>query len=469
MRALHDRKAPQSSSLSPEILEKRLKREKQARAEAERLLEEKSRELYTSNTTLKTVAEAVENQRVQLDTILEYTPAGIVLANNDLTITRANRKALMMFGLGEDYFATTVISDLFEDFSTVGLANQEGSEKQALQEVNLQEAMGCRTDGVMLPIEYGFTKIDLDGKQQSVWIFKDITKRKHAEAKRSALENELRQAQKMEALGTLASGVAHEINTPIQYISDNLRFLEDTIADLIGVIKDYETATASLKLDENTHKLFSKIHDKIEEIDLEFLCQEGPLSVEQSLEGVGQVASIVNAIKEFSHPGEDEKSELDLNHAIETTLTVARNQWKYVADIQTQFDPNLPRLDCLPGAINQVILNMVVNAADAISALEKNTKGNILISTKVVDDHIELVIQDDGCGIPNDIKEKIFDPFFTTKGVGKGTGQGLAICYSIIKQKHKGMIECSSQVGVGTTFKILLPVTLHPAKEQEVA
>lgn len=281
--------------------------------------------------------------------------------------------------------------------------------------------------------------------------------------KKAALERqrnkEESQAQKLEALGTLASGVAHEINTPVQYISDNVRFLQESIADMMALIELYEQLAANVRQAGNDADLCAHIEKKIQDIDLDFMREELHSSLDQSLEGLAQVGSIVKAIKEFSHPGESEKSVLDINKAVEMTATVSRNQWKYVAELETELDPNVPMIAGFPSDINQVLLNMVVNAADAIAESDREGLGKIAIRTSANDEYVRIEICDTGCGICDEIADKIYDPFFTTKDVGKGSGQGLAICFSIIQNKHGGTIHFKSIEGQGTGFVIKLPIT----------
>ncbi|PIQ97364.1 MAG: histidine kinase, partial [Nitrospinae bacterium CG11_big_fil_rev_8_21_14_0_20_56_8] len=189
------------------------------------------------------------------------------------------------------------------------------------------------------------------------------------------------------------------------------------------------------------------------------------LAIEQSLDGVHRVSKIVMAMKEFSHPGGQEKKSLDLNRAIQTTLDISRNAWKYMADVVTRFDPDLPPVPCFSDEFNQVILNLVVNAAQAMADKGKeneNVKGTITITTRSDKGWVEILIEDDGGGIPEEIQTKIFDPFFTTKPVGVGTGQGLSIVHSIVTKQHQGTITFSSQVNRGTTFCVRLPI--HPEK-----
>jgi signal transduction histidine kinase len=269
------------------------------------------------------------------------------------------------------------------------------------------------------------------------------------------------QAQKMESIGRLAAGIAHEINTPIQYVGDNIHFLADALVDLFGLINEQKAfvdrARGCPELSDNAEK----IRQHAERIDIDYYCSELPNAVSQAFEGVDRITGIVRAMKEFSHPGGDQKQPTDLNKAIESTVTVCRNEWKYVAELELNLDPNLHEVSCYISEINQVVLNMIVNAAHAIEPkhLVTGTKGVISIFTRSVDKAVEIRISDTGTGISEEIREKIFDPFFTTKEVGKGTGQGLAIAYSTVTDNHGGTIEVESAVGQGTMFILRLPLT----------
>ena len=276
------------------------------------------------------------------------------------------------------------------------------------------------------------------------------------------MERQLAQAQKLESIGQLAAGIAHEINTPAQYVGDNVRFLQEAYHDLEGVHDLYDQLLRQLRSGNPTEDLVRKIEETTEEVDLGYIRQEAPKAVLQSLDGIGRISGIVRAMKDFSHPGTDVKTDIDLNKAIESTITVARNEWKYVAEMVTDFDPGLPLVPCLPAEINQVILNIIINASHAIAdALKQNKsdqKGTITIGTRALGEYAEIRISDTGTGIPENIRSKIFDPFFTTKGVGKGTGQGLAISHSVVVDKHGGTITFDSEVGKGATFVIRLPL-----------
>ncbi|MEJ2078686.1 MAG: ATP-binding protein [Acidobacteriota bacterium] len=197
------------------------------------------------------------------------------------------------------------------------------------------------------------------------------------------------------------------------------------------------------------------------EADTDYLASEIPQAIEHTLEGVERVAKIVRAMKNFSHPGSEEKTPIDLNKAIENTLTVSRNEWKYHADLVADLDPALPPVPCLPGELNQVILNLVVNAAHAIADVvgdASGCKGTLAVSTRLDGAWAEIRVEDTGSGIPEHARDRIFDPFFTTKGVGKGTGQGLAISHSVIVDKHGGTIHFETETGGGTSFIVRLPL-----------
>ncbi len=267
---------------------------------------------------------------------------------------------------------------------------------------------------------------------------------------RTQLGRQLLQAQKLEAIGQLAAGVAHEINTPAQYVGDNVRFLKGAFADLVRFAKE-RPAGADAKPDAET--------------DVDFLVEEIPAAIDQTLEGIGRISTIVSAMKEFSHPGVSTPTPVDLNRAIQSTLTVARNEWKYVADLETHFDPGLPPVPVIPGEFNQVVLNLVVNAAHAIAGKlgkDSGQKGKIAVHTRRDGEIAEVRVQDSGTGIPEAVRDRVFEPFFTTKEVGRGTGQGLAIARSVVVEKHGGELFFETELGVGTTFVIRLPLE-HPA------
>lgn len=281
-------------------------------------------------------------------------------------------------------------------------------------------------------------------------------------SEQKSMEDQLQRAQKLESIGQLAAGIAHEINTPTQYVGDNTRFLSDSFEGYASVLQMNAKLLEACKSECVTAELLSEMEKAIEDADIEYLTEEIPLAIDQALHGVDRISKIVQSMKEFAHPGSVDKKAADLNKAIESTITVASNEWRYVADLKTEFDPDLPALPCLVGEFNQVILNMIINASHAIADVVgdgSNGKGVITVTTTKVNDWAEIRIGDTGTGMPEGVRKKIFDPFFTTKEVGKGSGQGLAISHNVIVEKHKGTIEVESEIGKGTTFVIKLPIS----------
>ena len=267
---------------------------------------------------------------------------------------------------------------------------------------------------------------------------------------RKELEGQLVFAQKMEAVGQLAAGIAHEVNTPSQYVCDNLRFLEGAVTDLLAAVAPEGTTDPST--------------EKPDAEELEFLSENAPEAVEQALQGMERITSIVKSMKNFAYrDAASEKKPQDLNQAIQATIVVATNEWKYHAELQTDLDSNLPFVPCNIGEINQVVLNLIVNAAHAIrDANPDGQKGLIILSTRQYDDFAVITIQDNGGGIPEDVQAKVFEPFFTTKDVGVGTGQGLAIAHNVITKSHGGHLWFETELGVGTTFFIRLSLQATP-------
>jgi len=276
---------------------------------------------------------------------------------------------------------------------------------------------------------------------------------------RRVMEGQLAHAQKMESIGQLAAGIAHEINTPIQYVGDNTRFLQEALGDLQPLLEACHAQDPDLAV----------VTSAAEGADLDYLLEEIPRALSQSLEGIERVSHIVRAMKDFSHPGTAAKVMTDLNRALDSTITVARNEWKYVADLLPDFEPDLPLVPCLPADLNQVFLNMIVNAAHAIADIVGDGaqgKGIITVSTRRWGDWAEVCFSDTGTGMTEEIKARIFDPFFTTKAVGRGTGQGLAISHAVVVEKHKGTIHVESVPGRGTTFILRLPLSDTNQKDE---
>jgi len=313
----------------------------------------------------------------------------------------------------------------------------------------------CSGDNIPVEVSVKYI-LPPKGEPRFVSIVRDMTDRINKRKENERLQAKLLQKEKLESVGRLAAGIAHEINTPIQFVATNIEFLGEAHGDVGSLIKDIENIA--------THcgpEAERKFKEALENADWEFLQEEIPAAIAQSHEGIDRVSSIVMAMKEFSHPGSRELALADLNKIIETSLIVTRNEWKYHAEIIKNLAEDLKMVPLIVDKMGQVILNLIVNAANAIEERNKNTgngeKGIIEITTGNVESGIELVVRDNGIGIPEDIVKRIFDPFFTTKEVGKGSGQGLAICHDVISKKHNGSIDVNSSPGEGTVFTIYLP------------
>jgi signal transduction histidine kinase len=280
----------------------------------------------------------------------------------------------------------------------------------------------------------------------------DVTDRRTAEQARDQLEQDLRIAQKLEAVGQLAAGIAHEINTPVQFVGDSVRFLDDAFADIAKLIAGYQKLLVEADAPE------AAIADLEEVADLAYLTERTPVVFTRIYDGVERVATLVRAMKSFAHPSQTDRVLADLNEALRTTLTVARNEYKYLADIDLDLQ-EIPQVSCIVGDINQVFLNLIVNAAHAIEDTHRpeDSRGTIRIASSAAGDAVRFSFTDDGCGIAPDVCERVFDPFFTTKEVGRGSGQGLALSRAIV-ERHAGRLTVQSELGVGSTFTIDLPV-----------
>jgi PAS domain S-box-containing protein len=283
----------------------------------------------------------------------------------------------------------------------------------------------------------------------------------HDVTKQLELETQLRQAQKLEAVGSLAAGIAHEINTPIQFVGDNIRFLADSFMSMMKLLESHREFREAMFPMLGEREELQVLRQMKKQVDIAYLLHEIPQAVEQSLEGVQRVSTIVRAMKDFSHRDEGEMALGDINSMLETTLTVARNELKYVANVVREYANDLPQVECFRNDLNQVFLNLLINAAHAIHDVVGDSgqqRGIITVGTRLEGDEVVISIADTGPGIPVDIRDRIFEHFFTTKEVGKGTGQGLAIARSIMVDKHKGSITFDTELGKGTIFHVRVPI-----------
>jgi signal transduction histidine kinase len=267
--------------------------------------------------------------------------------------------------------------------------------------------------------------------------------------------------EKMSSIGRLATGLSHEINTPMQFISSNAQFLEESFLDLKGLVTSYTSLATKLGEKGLFPEECDSIREQEKEMDLPFLVKEVPVALEQTLKGISRVRGLVTAMQTFSAPGQEQMSQADLNQGIEATVAISHNEWSTNSKLVTTLDKNLPLVPCILGDMNQVILGMIDNSVDSIQeAIDSNRikEGLIRITTARAGDQALIVIEDNGAGIPTTAISKVFDPFFTTKKIGKGTGQGLAIAHDIIVNKHQGTVQVASEPGEGSSFCITIPL-----------
>jgi len=289
----------------------------------------------------------------------------------------------------------------------------------------------------------------LGGAQNCLLLLEDVTEQRE-------LECQLRQSQKMQAIGQLAAGVAHEINNPISFVFSNFGTLQTYVASLLRVLARYEAAEPFIA----DADVARGIADLREQVDLAFLQEDVLALMAESRDGIERVRKIVQDLKDFSRVDAHQQWQwADLHQGIDSTLNIVNNEVKYKADVVKEYG-TIPEVECLPSQINQVIMNIVVNGAQAI----EGPRGRITIRTGASGGNVWIEIADNGCGIPQAIQSRIFDPFFTTKPIGTGTGLGLSLSYGII-QKHRGRIDMQSEEGVGTTFRIELPIRQPDADE----
>jgi len=387
--------------------------------------------------------------RERLELLLEFAPAFIIAISERGTIDFIN-KTLPQHSK-KDVIGSSWLSYFSDDRKAAMSA--ELAAMYRTEATRTFETVTLGHDGADVWFESQIAPIRAGGKiVGAVLVSQEITERKRTHA-------ELLASRQMAMLGTLAAGVAHEINTPIQFVGDSVQFLRDSAHELLVLLDKLQRLREAVLAGTPLGEVVEEARAAEEEADLPYLRENIPSAFERCIDGLERVTSIVRSLKDFAHPSTEVKAPADINRAVETTLTIARNEYKYVADVRTELG-NLPPVTCYVGEISQAILNIVVNAAHAIGAVVAGTdkKGVITVSTRLERDTVVIAIADSGTGIPENIRSRIFDPFFTTKEVGKGTGQGLAIAFSTVKDRHGGELTFESEVGQGTTFFIRLPV-----------
>ncbi|MEA3544334.1 MAG: PAS domain S-box protein [Thermodesulfobacteriota bacterium] len=393
---------------------------------------------------------ALQVEQERLTAILDKVPVGIVIIGEDRGIRWVNDFVINLSGF--EYFTDIDGQQLFCS-----------AEPDSGFELNLEsrrenvEIFLSAQNGQKYPILLSMQPINWCGEDVVLISFIDLSARKKLEA-------ELAQKSKFESVGYLAAGIAHEINTPMQFIKHNLHYLRDSCVDLFELLDLNEKLRQQVLAGAADQETLASISAAREAADMEFLAVDMLPAIDDSIEGTVQVAEIVKTLKEFSHPGSAEKLDTEINRLISNTITVTKNEWKYVANMTTDLSPQLALVPCLVNELNQVLLNLIVNARDAIAerkGQEPDLQGEINIRTLQDDGWVEIRVSDNGTGIPQAVQDKIFDSFFTTKEVGSGTGQGLSISRSIIVDKHQGAMLFETQPGEGTTLIVRLPALVE--------
>ncbi len=398
---------------------------------------------------LKELSESEERYR----TLVESMQEGIIMIDDAGRLTYVNHQICKMLGRSrQDLLGRPMIDFVDEskkrDYQAQLDRRREGDAGK--YEMTFAHAQGHRIFTLISPSPL----FDDEGRYKGAFgVVTNVTQLK-------LLESQLVQAQKLESIGQLAAGIAHEINTPTQYVDNNVRYVRDGVDKLLAVAKACRGLVDAVKAGEGGADEAAALEALLDEADVDFLAEEAPAALDDSLDGLSRIAEIVRSVKQLAHPGKPEMELADINEALKSTVTVSRNEWKYAADLTLSCDETLPLVRCVRGEFNQVILNLIVNAAQSIQekiGAHPEEKGRIAISSKNVGDGVEIRVSDTGMGIPARIRDKIFDPFFTTKEVGKGTGQGLAISHNVIREKHRGRISFESEEGEGATFIVWLP------------
>ena len=402
--------------------------------------------------------------------LVESMHEGLIMARKNGLITYVNARFCSMLGRTRTELAGHHMSEFVDPGSRPRLEKMltesqsaapdpAGSGRTGSEEILWEHAGGRHIYSLVSPSTYA----DEEGKAAGFFaVITDTTERK-------GLESQLLQSQKLEAIGQLAAGIAHEINTPAQYVGNNTQFIKGAFEDVLAVIEAVRAFIETAKTACPGQAEVDALEKLMIERDVEYLSGEVPGAIAQTLEGVERISTIVRSVKQFAHPGLAVMAPANLNESMQSTATVSRNEWKYVAELTLDLDPALPLVVCMIGEINQVVLNLIINAAHAIADAKKaepDREGHITLTTKFAAPWAEIRVRDTGTGIPEAVQAKIFDPFFTTKEVGRGTGQGLTISRSIVVEKHKGQLFFETKAGEGTTFVVRLPLEQTDPSEE---
>jgi len=445
-----------------ELYEAIARRERASRKEAERLLDVKSLELYDKSQNLEKSRDKLGSMASLLSHIMTSAPDCIFTCSNEFIIKGVNKTTEERFDVAESELVGTSIDDIFPGVSKKLENISDGR-------FSLENIYAYPNKKDVFPVEIRGRAGKIYEDVKYVLFARDITDKKQAEENAKLIEQQVNEARRLESIGVLSAGIAHEINTPIQFIGDNLGFLIEALLKIKNSYDRYDHLKAAALDDGNYVQETREIEDYNQKVKLQNLISDIEASVVESVGGIQQVRDIVLLMKEFSHPGGIDDEPTDLNKLIDDVIRICRSRSKGVAQIETDLDEDLPLILCRRGQIQQVIINLIINAIDAVDETD-STSGTISVATRFSDDNVQIDICDTGKGIPDKIKSKIFDPFYTTKPVGKGTGQGLALAMNTIVNVHGGKLKMVDTKGYATTFRIELPISKnanHKLKDVE--
>ena len=419
------------------------------------------RSIDLSSDEMKGLYRTLASERDKLRSIFESAALGIVRLDAAGQVLDANAATLAMFGRRREEIEGRPLASLFDgDDAALDTVHLEPAKRAAGDPcITGCERRHRHADGtfVWVHVTTNWVRDAAGAIEFGTATLENVTTRK-------LLEGSLRHAQKLESVGRLAAGIAHEINTPVQFVNDNVHFLKASFDTLVALLEEHREILSAAP--EEIALRYARSSDQA---DLPYISAEIPRAIAETLDGLQRVATIVQSMKEFAHADRGEQTRVDINAALMSTLTVARHEIKSVAEAVTDFG-KLPPVLCYPGDLNQVFLNLFVNAAHAIAEVVARTHevGRISVTTRCEGEEVVISIADTGGGIPEDVRRHLFEPFFTTKAVGKGSGQGLALARAIVVEKHGGVITVETVLGSGTTFHLRLPVS-GPQWSQETA
>jgi PAS domain S-box-containing protein len=416
--------------------------------------------LRKSHEEMEQARDLAEFRRAEIEKLISAISSLLIAVDSNGKIFQLNETAEKFFNIPASQTSGQLFVEVLRDYISPDILNmmmEKGLSKDNSYD-NFEIPIHFKNGGVKLLLGIINPLIDRDGQKIGFLLLaEDITHRKEEEMRRNL-------AQKLESLGKMMGNIAHEIKSPLQYIGNNSYFLHDAFENLVKFVDTLKQSLTSMAKS-NPLDVKEEIEKIVREYDIGYILEEGPKASDQIVRGVSRVSTIIQSMLNYTHPGRSVLEQANIHELFENTLVFIRSKKKDMFEIETEFCQDIPQVVGYPGELIQVFMNLLINAADAIQ--EKGNPGLIKITTSYNENEIIIAITDNGCGIPDEIKDNIYNPFFTTKEVGKGTGQGLALVHNIVTQRHNGKIYFESQVGEGTTFYVHLPISPQVGDDHE--